>query len=225
MRHTYFAVQQLEKSADIYIFGDIVRQEKSERDVATNGIIGQIKALDAEKINVYIDSYGGAVSEGWAVYNALREHPAQVDTYGMGFVASAAVFPFLAGENRYASNISAYYLHQVMIGVAGYAEDLRAAANEADMMTEIGIHAFVDRTNMNADTVRELMRAETWLTPDQALEHGIATAILADTAPKYTQDAKRAIMQSLFQTKPPREKQEKQKPAGIMQTIAGIFNN
>ena len=97
MRHTYFAVQQLEKSADIYIFGDIVRQEKSERDVATNGIIGQIKALDAEKINVYIDSYGGAVSEGWAIYNALREHPAQVDTYGMGFVASAAVFPFLAG--------------------------------------------------------------------------------------------------------------------------------
>ena len=224
MKHTYYAVQQFEKTADIYIFGDIVPQEKFAGDVSANGIIGQIRGLDTEIINVYIDSYGGSVSEGWAIYNALLEHPAQVDTYGMGFVASAAVFPYLAGENRFASNLSAYYLHQVMIGVAGYADELRAAAKEADMMTEIGIHAFLDRTNMDAGTVRKMMQAETWLTPEQALGYGIATAILADAAPKYTQDAKREIMQSLYQSKPQQTKPANKNTPGIMQTIAGIFN-
>ena len=91
-------------------------------------------------------------------------------------------------------------------------------------MTEIGIHAFVEQTNMDAGTVRELMRKETWLTPDQALEYGIATAILADPATKYTQDAKRAIMQSLFQENPQRAKYEPRKLPTIMQTIARIFN-
>lgn len=75
-----------------------------------------------------IDSYGGAVSEGWAIYNALLQHPAKINTYGDGFVASAALFPFLAGDNRYASNLSAYYLHEVLVSACGYADDLRAAA-------------------------------------------------------------------------------------------------
>ena len=134
-------------------------------DVSANSLEKQIKDLDVDEIRVHIDSYGGAVSEGWAIYNALRQHPAKVITYGDGFVASAALYPFLAGDERIASNLSAYYLHQVMVSAEGYADELRAAANEAEMMTEIGINAFVERTKMAADDVRALMEAETWLSP------------------------------------------------------------
>ena len=198
MRKNYFAVQQAGESADIYIFGDIVPFEWLDGDVSANGIRRQIEGLDVEEIRVHIDSYGGAVSEGWAIYNALRQHPARVVSYGDGFVASAALYPFLAGDERVASNLSAYYLHRVMVSAEGYADDLRAAANEADLMTDVGINAFVERAGMTAEEVRALMEAETWLSPEQALERGIATAIVADRAAPIAQAAKRQIMRQVL---------------------------
>lgn len=198
MRKNYFAVQQAGERADIYIFGDIVPFEWLDGDVSANGIRRQIEGLDVEEIRVHIDSYGGAVSEGWAIYNALRQHPARVVSYGDGFVASAALYPFLAGDERVASNLSAYYLHRVMVSAEGYADDLRAAANEADLMTDVGINAFVERAGMTAEEVRALMEAETWLSPEQALEHGIATAIVADRAAPIAQAAKRQIMRQVL---------------------------
>src|SRR5699024_2615925 len=98
--------------------------------------------------------------------------------------------------------------HQVMVSAEGYAADLRAAANEAEMMTEIGINAFVERTGMTADEVRQLMAGETWLTPAQALDCGLATSIMADEALPVAQDAKKAIMQRVLN--PPDEKTETQ---------------
>lgn len=194
----YYAIQQLDRVADIYIFGDIVPFEFFDGDVSAAGIVDEIKDLVVDEIRVHIDSYGGAVSEGWAIYNALRQHPARVVTYGDGFVASAALYPFLAGEERVASNLSAYFFHRVSIRAEGYSDELRAAADEADMMTDIGISAFVERTNMDEAEVRRLMDGETWLTPTEALERGLATSITADAALPIAQAAKKAIMQRVF---------------------------
>ena len=236
MGKQYYAIQQAQREADIYIFGDIVPFEFFEGDVSAHGITQQIKDLDVDQINVHIDSYGGAVSEGWAIYNALKNHPAKVVTYGDGFVASAALYPFMAGDERFASNLSAYYFHQVWISASGYADELRAAANEAELMTEVGLNAFTDNTGMTADEVRELQKSETWLTPSEALERGIATAILADTAPKHAQDAKRQILQRVLDKAPAPERipepepeqkgppQEDEKPTpSIMQMLGAYF--
>ena len=144
--------------------------------------------------------------------------------------SSAALYPFLAGDERIASNLSAYFLHQVIVSVDGNADDLRAAADEAEMMTEIGINAFVDRTGMTADEVRALMKVDTWLTPAQALDYGIATSITQDAALPVAQDAKKAIMQRVLN--PPDEKAEtqpeektKDEPAEktLMQALAEII--
>lgn len=219
----FYAIQQLDRGADLYIFGDIVSYPWTELGEASGmSIVNQIKNLDVDEIRVHIDSYGGSVSEGWAIYNALRQHPAKIVTYGDGFVASAALYPFLAGDERIASSLSAYYFHQVMVAASGYASDLRAAADEAEKMTEIGINAFVDRTGMTADQVRQLMQAETWMTPAQALDCGIATSITQDAALPVAQDAKKAIMQRVLN--PPKEK-PKEEPAKktLMQALAEII--
>lgn len=227
----FYAIQQLDRGADIYIFGDIVSYPWTELGEASGmSIVNQIKNLDVDEIRVHIDSYGGSVSEGWAIYNALRQHPAKIVAYGDGFVASAALFPFLAGDERIASSLSAYYFHQVMVAASGYASDLRAAADEAEKMTEIGINAFAERTGMDADQVRQLMQAETWMTPTQALDCGLATSITSDGALPIAQDAKKAIMQRVLN--PPKEKPEtqpeekpKEEPAEktLMQALAEII--
>lgn len=224
----YFAIQQAERTADIYIFGDIVPFAFFEGDVSAHSIVQQIQELDVDTIRVHIDSYGGAVSEGWAIYNALREHPAKIVTYGDGFVASAALYPFLAGDERYASNLSAYFFHQVMTGASGYAKDLRAAADEADVLTEIGMAAFTERAGMSEDTVRQLMENETWLSPQQALEHGVATAIVSDAAPKLQQNVKRMILQqftaqSVQQPAAPAPKTPEPKPETTKPNIMQLF--
>ena len=224
----YFAIQQAERTADIYIFGDIVPFAFFEGDVSAHSIVQQIQELDVDTIRVHIDSYGGAVSEGWAIYNALREHPAKIVTYGDGFVASAALYPFLAGDERYASNLSAYFFHQVMTGASGYAKDLRAAADEADVLTEIGMAAFTERAGMSEDTVRQLMENETWLSPQQALEHGVATAIVSDATPKLQQNVKKMILQqftgqSVQQPAAPAPKTPETKPETTKPNLMQLF--
>ena len=216
----YYAIQQAGRAADLYIFGDIVPFTLFDSDVSAHSLKEQIEKLDVDEIRVHIDSYGGAVSEGWAIYNALRQHPAKIVTYGDGFVASAALYPFLAGDERIASSLSAYYFHQVMVSASGYADDLRAAADEAEKMTEIGINAFVERTGMDADQVRQLMEAETWLDPSKALEYGLATSIHKDEGLPVAQDAKKSIMQRLLQAKaeakpPTGALPEDKAPAGV----------
>lgn len=236
MGKQYFAIQQAQREADLYIFGDIVPFEFFEGEVSAYGITQQIKDLDVDRINVHIDSYGGSVSEGWAIYNALKNHPAKVVTYGDGFVASAALYPFMAGEERYASNLSAYYFHQVMVSASGYAEDLRAAANDAELLTEVGLSAFTENTGLTEEDVRKLQKSETWLTPSEALERGIATAILADGAPRYAQGAKRQLLERVFQKAPEPPQEDPQEPEApgeeteqkheapsIMQMLGNLF--
>lgn len=190
----YYAVQQIGREAHVYIFGDIVTWQLFDGETSAYSFKEELNAIDADVIHVHIDSYGGAVSEGWSIYNTLREHPARIVTHADGFVASAAIYPFMAGDERIASNLSAFFFHQVLVSAAGNADDLRAAADEADKLNEIGLNAFTDN-GVDADEIRALEKAETWLDADEALSLGIATSIVADAAPREQQSVKREIIQ------------------------------
>lgn len=194
----FFAIQQAGREADIYIFGDIVADRWFEDETSAFSLKETIKGLDVDVINVYIDSYGGSVSDGWAIYNELRRHPARVRTFGTGFVASAALYPFMAGEERYAMDPSAYFFHQILVNsAAGNADDLRKAADELEKLNEIGRAAFTENTKLTAGEVEAMEKAETWLSPYEALDMGIATAVLKN-APESVpaQSARKRIVQS-----------------------------
>ncbi len=244
----FFSMQQTGREADIHIFGDIASERWSPADVSAFSLAQQIKDTDADVFNVYIDSCGGDVSEGWAIYNQLRQHPARVRTYGVGFVASAALYPFLAGDERYAVEPSAYFLHQVVVAASGYSEDLRGVADTADQMTEIGLAPFV-QAGIDADIVREMMQKETWLSPQGALNCGIATGILTHRANAgVMQSAKSLVIQRMLEScgwsasggkvveyisgdvivtpQPAIETPDPvTQPSGIMQMIGGMFEN
>lgn len=210
---------------EIYIFGDVVDEQWWSDETSPKSVVDAIKGLDTQEISVYIDSYGGSVAAGWGIYNALRQHPAKVKTYGVGFVASAALYPFLAGDERYASTLSAYYMHEAWTSASGYADELRRAADQIESLTDVGVNAFVERAGMERDKVLELMHEETWLTPEAALELGIATAITQESGSGPAQSAHREIMQRLTQ---PREEKKTPTPKpgkSIMEMLAGVFND
>lgn len=193
----FYAIQQVERTADLYIFGDITRWRWSEEDTSAWSIQEEIKDLDVDVIHVHIDSYGGEVSEGWGIYNVLREHKARIVTHADGFVASAAIYPFMAGDVRIASSVSAFFFHQVLVNAYGNADELRRAADDADKLNAIGLNALKD-AGIDADRILELEKEETWLNAEEALVLGIATEIRErDETRTPSQSIRRAVVQKL----------------------------
>lgn len=222
MSKTYFSISQQNREADIYIFGDIITYPYKPGDYSAGSLVREIQALDADVINVHIDCYGGSVKEGWGIYNALKQCKATVNTYADGFVASAALYPFLAGKKRIASAVSAFYLHQVRMGASGYAADLREAADEAEKMTQIGIQAFVETTGSSEEKIWELMQKESWLDPKEALALKIATAISTlEGDAGYSQSARMDVVQKLIH---PGEEQREQEPPPEPAEPTNIFS-
>lgn len=211
MSGMYQIIRQ-DRRADIYLFGNVSRSGWYRGDKSAAGLIDEVKQLDADEIHLHINSMGGSVPEAWAMYNALREHPAKVITYADGFVASAALYPFLAGDERIANSASVFFFHEVVSGAEGYADDLRKAADEMDIITSIGINAFVERTGQSKEFIQKLMKAETWMPPEEALEMNLATSIQRIDGPAYAQDAVNALFRAVkqqAQTPPPENKIKK----------------
>ena len=194
MPKPYFDFQQAGEQADIYIFGDITSFPCVESDVSAFRLARQLEQSEnLAEINIHVDSYGGEVSEGFAIYNAIRNKNAHVKTYADGFVASAAIYPFLAGDERVANNVSAFYFHPVIGGQYGYAEDLREAADELDKLTEIGLGAFT-AAGMKEQAARDLINSKTWYAPEAVLEMGLATSIQKQSDSKTAMQSVRSLI-------------------------------
>lgn len=200
-----------EHSAEIYIFGDIVASQWYSDETSPDSFRRQLQRLHAEGVtdlNVHVDSYGGAISAGWAIYNVLKDWPGTVSTFADGFVASAAVYPFLAGKRRAANPVSAFFLHQAWSSYAGNADELRKAADELEKMNEIGLEAFA-AAGIDKERVLALEKEETWLTAAEALELGLATEIIdrTDGEDSAQQSVRGMILQAL--TEYGRQRREK----------------
>jgi ATP-dependent Clp endopeptidase proteolytic subunit ClpP len=142
--------------------------------------------FDAKQITLRINSPGGNVIDGFAIYNLLAQHPARVIAYVDGLAASmASVILMAADEINIAANA------QVMIhdpsGVArGRAKDLVRAASMLDQMRDAIADAYVARAGVARDEVLRLMDAETWLSAKDAVRLGFADTIV----PNKTGEAK-----------------------------------
>lgn len=192
--------EENQKAASLYIFGDIVNDQWFEDETSPTSFRKEIEDLAADgvsEINVHVDSYGGSVSAAWAIYNVLKDFPGTVNSFADGFVASAAVYPFLAGKNRRANPMSAFFLHQAWISAAGNADELRKAADDVEKFNSIGLEAFA-AAGIDKERVLQLEKDETWLTAAEAYDLGLATEIIDRSDGTPAQQSVRArIVQKL----------------------------
>lgn len=182
------------KETDVTIYGDITSWPLVESDVSSYGLARQLQDVDAEKITVHINSYGGEVAEGFAIYNALKNHKATVQTVCDGFACSAASVVFMAGDERVMNPTSLLMIHNASTAVAGTADELEKAAKDLRTITEISATAYKDRVSLTDEELRQMMDEETWITPDQAMEYGFATAIAeSEQDQTVTQSARQTV--------------------------------
>ena len=178
----YYALESAGSEAEIYIFGEITSWPYLESDVSSYTLAREIQGLEAEQINVHINSYGGEVAEGLAIYNVLRDHKAKVKTVCDGFACSISSAIFMAGDERVMHEASMLMLHNAWCYAAGNAGQLRKAAEDLDVISQGAVAAYLSRVNITKEELQAILDAETWMLPEEALEKGFATSVIAAKA-------------------------------------------
>jgi ATP-dependent Clp protease protease subunit len=161
--------------------------------------VQQLDQLDVDLISVYINSYGGFVSEAWAIHNALKRHKAKIRTVCEGFACSAASLIFMAGDERIMLDTSALWIHNVQTFAAGDYKKLQSEAEGAKKLNELSMQVYLEHVNLSKEELAEMMDKETWISPTEALEWGFATAIQSGgESKKPTQSARKHIFDMIF---------------------------
>ena len=190
------------KEATIVIYGDITSWPWLKSDVSSYLLSQAIVDIDADVINVYINSYGGETAEGLAIYNALRRHKAKVRTVCDGFACSAASIVFMAGDERVMNAASLLMIHNAWTYAEGNAEELRKAADDLDVISGTAANAYREHVTVSNEELERLLSEETWITPADAVACGFATGIAeGETGKVPTQSVRELVYQLL--TAPP----------------------
>lgn len=215
MKNKYFMAAEEGDTLDITIYGDITSWEWFESDVSSYTLSKLIQESQAKTINVCINSYGGEVAEGLAIYNALRNHPATVTTRCDGFACSAASVVFMAGDNRIMNEASLLMIHNAWTSAKGNAEELRKQADDLDTISKTVAKAYMTHINITEEKLQEMLNAETWITPEEAMEMGFASAIVEEQTAKGQQySVKESIIRQLVEGRKHEEGQDGKPDAG-----------
>lgn len=160
--------------------GEIFLYQPIGADFFGEGITGEtvIQALDAigsKRAIVRINSPGGSVFDGIAIYNALKRHPGGVDVIIDSLAASIASIIALAGETRTSAKGSMWMIHRAMTFAFGNQEEVKKALAmlETGDKTLVGIYA--DAMKKSHAEIESMMSAETWFTAEEAVSIGLAT--------------------------------------------------
>lgn len=194
----YYALEKTENAADLYIFGDITTWPWDEKDRDAYGIVKELRKLEVDQVNVHINSYGGDVSEGLAIYNVLKNSKAKVTTYCEGFACSAASVIFMAGDERVMNDASLLMIHNAWSYASGDANEFRKKADDLEKITQASINAYMNRIWITEEELKEKMNVETWITAEEALTDGFATKILEAEEEGVNQSAFRTIRNKIL---------------------------
>jgi ATP-dependent Clp protease protease subunit len=153
-------------------------------DQVANLIVAQLLYLNGQdperQINMYINSPGGVVYAGMAIYDAMQQVSAPVSTVALGLTASFGTVILTAGEKgvRYALPNATIHMHQPLGGSQGQASDIVIQANEIMRLKERLIDIFVQHTGQDKDVVERDQDRDIYLSASQAVEYGLIDTVL-----------------------------------------------
>lgn len=148
--------------------------------VSANDFIRDLSAIKASRISLRINSPGGDVFDGIAIYNAIRRHSAQVSVYVDGIAASAASFIAMAGNEVVMSPHSQMMIHEASGLVIGNAADMRQLADILDKSSDNIASIYAEKAGGTVAEWRARMQDETWLSDKEAVKLGLADRIDGD---------------------------------------------
>ncbi len=158
-------------------------------DPIANSIIAQLLYLEREDpdkdISMYIQSPGGVVGSGLAIYDTMELIRAPVSTICVGMAASMATVLLCAGAKgkRFALPHATIHMHQAMGGTQGQAADMVIAAKEIVRLNDIIKEILVSHTGQSLERITRDTDRDFYLSAEQAVEYGLVDEILSKPAP------------------------------------------
>ncbi len=157
--------------------------------VPAKSFIGELKALgDVTDLTLRLNSPGGSVFDGIAIYNALKRHPAKVTITVDGLAASIASVILCAGDEVIMPKNAMIMIHDPSAMVMGNAADMRSMADALDKMRDGLVSAYQDKTGHTPEEIIQWMAEETWFDAEEALEIGFADQLEEPVAMAATFD-------------------------------------
>ncbi|HEX6445153.1 MAG TPA: ATP-dependent Clp protease proteolytic subunit [Streptosporangiales bacterium] len=153
-------------------------------DVSANRVCAELLLLSAEDprtdISLYINSPGGSVTAGLAIYDTMRLIPNDVATLGMGLNASMGQFLLTVGTpgKRYALPNARIMMHQPSAGIGGTAADVAIQAENLEYMKKRIEQLTAEHTGRSPETIARDSDRDRWFTPEQAKEYGMVDHVL-----------------------------------------------
>lgn len=173
-------------TATIYVY-DVI---DSWWGVSASDFTKMLAGITASKVVLRINSPGGDVFEARAMMTAIREHSATFTAKIDGLAASAATALTLACDSVEIAEGGFYMIHQAWTFAMGNADDMTATANLLAKIDTVLVDGYVAKSGKPADEVRELMKAETWFSAQEAIDAGFADAMIETTAAKASASAR-----------------------------------
>jgi ATP-dependent Clp protease protease subunit len=175
-------------AADRLLHQRIIVLGQEVDDAIANKICAELLLLSAEDphrdISLYINSPGGSVSAGLAMYDTMRLIPNDVSTLAMGLAASMGQFLLSAGTpgKRYALPHSRILMHQGSAGIGGTAIDIEIQAENLEHTKNVMLGLIAEHTGQPLEQIERDSLRDRWFTAEEAREYGFVDRVLTDVA-------------------------------------------
>lgn len=167
------------KTANIDIYGEIVDERMNDIETSAVSFKQALKDLgDVENITLNINSPGGSVFSGIAIYNMLKAHKAHVTANIQGLAASIATCIAMGADKVVMPSNAMMMIHNAWTLAVGNANDLRKQADDLDKINSTVFNSYLDKNpDIDHALLQKMMDEETWLTAEECKELGIVDEI------------------------------------------------
>jgi ATP-dependent Clp protease protease subunit len=180
-----------ERAYDIYsllLNSRIIMMNQQVTDASANLIVAQLLFLDREDpkkdVQMYIQSPGGVIYAGMAIYDTMQQISAPVSTVAVGMTASFGTVLLMAGapEKRYALPNATIHMHQPLGGAQGQASDIVIQANETQRLKDRLYKMFVHHTGQPYERIERDLERDIYLNADEAVAYGLIDNVIGSMA-------------------------------------------
>ncbi len=170
---SWYRITNLADSAEIYLFDEV-----GAWGTSANDFVKELRDVKASTIDLHVNSPGGDVFDGIAIFNALRNHKASITVHIDGLAASAASFIAQAGDRRVMARNAEIMIHEAHGVAVGNTKDMAGMADLLDKYSDKIADIYAERAGGTVAQWRDRMRTETWYSADEAVKAGLADEVV-----------------------------------------------
>jgi ATP-dependent protease ClpP protease subunit len=179
-RSDWYRIQnKADKNPEIFIYDEIGYFGHTAK-----GFADDLNEITADELTVHLNSPGGDIFDGLAIYQALKDHKAKVTVKVDGLAASIASVIAMAADELIMAPKATMMIHDGWSVLAGNAAEMRKVADLLDKQSDIIASVYADRSGQPTDFWRDRMRDETWYNAEEALAAGLIDQIEGQEKPK-----------------------------------------